>query len=48
LAIHAQSQDQSIDAASLYDKLEQIVLLLFVDNRDDFIDVLRHAIALNG
>jgi len=48
LAIHAQSHDHSIDAALLYDKLEQIVLPLFVDNRDDFIDVMRHAIALNG
>ncbi|MGZ8466694.1 MAG: alpha-glucan family phosphorylase [Candidatus Binatia bacterium] len=44
----AASSDHSKDAASLYDKLEQIVMPLFVDNRDDFIDVMRHAIALNG
>ncbi len=44
----AASADHSKDAASLYDKLEQIVLPLFVDHRDDFIDVMRHAIALNG
>jgi len=36
------------DAASLYDKLEQIVVPLFYQHRDAFIDVMRHAIALNG
>ena len=40
--------EHSRDAASLYDKLEQIILPQFVYNRDDFIDVMRHAIALNG
>lgn len=40
--------DHSRDAASLYDKLEHIVLPLFVYNRDDFVEVMRHAIALNG
>ena len=42
------SADHSNDAASLYDKLEQIVMPLFYDNRDGFLDVMRHAIALNG
>ena len=36
------------DAASLYDKLERIVIPLFYNDRDRFIDVMRHAIALNG
>jgi glycogen phosphorylase len=36
------------DAASLYDKLEQAVLPLFYHDRDRFIDVMRHCIALNG
>ena len=40
--------DHSNDAASLYDKLEQIVMPLFYHNRDDYLDVMRHAIALNG
>jgi starch phosphorylase len=40
--------DHGNDAASLYDKLEQIVMPLFYHNRDDFLDVMRHAIALNG
>jgi len=41
-------EDQSPrDAASLYDKLEQVVVPMFY-RRDPFIDVMRHAIALNG
>jgi starch phosphorylase len=36
------------DAASLYDKLEQVVVPLFYGNRDRFLDIMRHAIALNG
>ncbi len=40
--------DHTQDAASLYDKLEQVVMPLFYHNRDDFLDVMRHAIALNG
>lgn len=40
--------DRSKDADSLYDKLEQIVVPLFYRDRDGFIDIMRHAIALNG
>jgi starch phosphorylase len=36
------------DAASLYDKLERLVIPLFYNDRDRFIEVMRHAIALNG
>jgi starch phosphorylase len=36
------------DAASLYDKLEGHVMPLFQNSRERFIDVMRHAIALNG
>ena len=43
--IHA---DRSRDAAALYDKLESAVILAFYRERDRFIDVMRHAIALNG
>jgi glycogen phosphorylase len=35
-------------AASLYDKLEREIVPLFYTDRDRFIDVMRHAIALNG
>ena len=40
--------DSSAHATALYDTLERTVLPLFYDNRDGFIDVMRHAIALNG
>jgi starch phosphorylase len=35
-------------AAALYDKLERTVAPLYYRNRDRFIDVMRHAIAING
>ena len=42
-------QDQSShDAASLYDKLERVIVPLFLNERERYIDVMRHAIALNG
>ncbi len=40
--------DHSRDAASLYDKLEQTVIPLFYRDQNAFLDVMRHAIALNG
>lgn len=40
--------DRPKDAASLYDKLEQSIIPLFYHDKDSFIDVMRHAIALNG
>ncbi|HEU4340184.1 MAG TPA: glycogen/starch/alpha-glucan phosphorylase [Candidatus Binatia bacterium] len=43
-----QFADRSKDASSLYDKLEQVVAPLFYHDRDGFIDVMRHSIALNG
>ena len=43
-----ESVDRSRDAASLYEKLEKTVLPLFYNNRERFIDVMRHTIALNG
>ena len=36
------------DAASLYEKLEHVVLPLFYEQREGFVDIMRHAIALNG
>jgi starch phosphorylase len=41
-------EDHSKDALSLYDKLEKVVLPLFYCDRNAFIEVMRHAIALNG
>ena len=40
--------DRSRDAASLYDKLERVVVPMFYRERERFIDVMLHAIALNG
>ena len=36
------------DATSLYDKLERVVIPLYYRDRDRFIEIMRHAIALNG
>jgi starch phosphorylase len=40
--------DHRNDAASLYDKLEHVVMPLYAYNRDDVIELMRHAISLNG
>jgi len=46
---HAAANDRMAeDAAALYDKLERVILPLFYRNRNGFIDIMRHAIALNG
>jgi starch phosphorylase len=42
------SQNHSADAASLYDRLEHVVVPLYYRDRSGFLDVMRHAIALNG
>ena len=40
--------DRAQDAAALYDKLDQVIVPLFHDDRQGFISVMRHVIALNG
>ncbi len=40
--------DGSRDAAELYDKLEKTLLPTFNNHRDRFIEITRHAIAING
>jgi starch phosphorylase len=42
------SSDWSKDAASLYSKLEQTIIPMFYHERDRFIDVMLHCIALSG
>jgi len=42
------SENRSKDAASIYEKLENVVLPIFYDDREQFINIMRHAIALNG
>ncbi len=44
----AESGNAKKDASSLYDKLEQVIIPMFCHDRDRFIDVMRHCIALNG
>ena len=43
-----ENRDRFKDALSLCDKLEQVILPLFYHDRDRFIDVMLHSIALNG
>ena len=43
-----EDHDPSKDAISLYSKLEQVIIPLYYNDRDRFIDVMRHSIALNG
>jgi len=40
--------DRERDAASLYDKMEHVILPLFYRRRGEFVDIMRHCIALNG
>ena len=35
-------------AASLYDKLTQVIIPMYYENRGQFVEIMRHAIALNG
>lgn len=46
--LEADGRRDSRDAASFYDKLEHVVAPLYYRERDRFINVMRHAIALNG
>jgi starch phosphorylase len=40
--------DSAADAVSLYDKLENVVMPMFYKDRDRFLNIMVHAIALNG
>ncbi len=40
--------ERALDAQSLYNKLETVILSMFYRDQDRYIDVMRHAIALNG
>jgi glycogen phosphorylase len=43
-----EDQDRPKDAASLYDKLERVIIPLFYRNREHYLDIMRRSIALNG
>jgi len=40
--------DRASDARSLYEKLENTILPMFYSDRDRYVDIMRHAIALNA
>jgi starch phosphorylase len=40
--------DDATDAESLYSKLESVILPLFYEDRNRFLSVMQHAIAING
>jgi starch phosphorylase len=44
----ADAEHDAADAASLYDKLDRVILPLFRDDHDGYVDVMRQAIAING
>jgi starch phosphorylase len=43
-----ETPDSSRDASSLYEKLEKIIIPMYYNDRDRFIGVMLHSIALNG
>jgi starch phosphorylase len=45
---HGRESDDKADAAALYDKLESVILPQFYGRRDNYTQVMRSAIALNG
>ncbi|WP_367343536.1 alpha-glucan family phosphorylase [Methanomethylovorans sp.] len=45
---NGENRDHSLDADSLYDKLEKMIVPLFYNNRDQFISMMAHSIAING
>lgn len=42
------SRDDALEAQALYDKLEHVVVPTFYERREEFIDIMHHAISLNG
>jgi starch phosphorylase len=40
--------DSSGDASSIYQKLEDEIIPIFYEHQDRFVEIMRHAIALNG
>ncbi len=40
--------DNAYDAESLYSKLEGVILPLYYGSTDRYLDIMRHAIAING
>ena len=47
-SIQSQNTDSAQDAYDLYQKLENIIIPMFYKERDKWLEVMRHAIALNA
>lgn len=45
---NGENRNHTLDATSLYDKLEQVIVPLFYNNREQFISTMSHSIAING
>ena len=45
---NGENRNHSLDAASLYEKLENIIIPMFYENREQFISMMTHSIAING
>lgn len=43
-----EERDGSRDAVALYDKLEDVIVPMYYNRRDEYANVMRHAIAVNG
>jgi len=43
-----ENRDHSLDAPSLYDKLEHAIVPLFYHDRERFMDMMAYSIAING
>ncbi len=43
-----ENRDHSLDALSLYDKLEHVIVPLFYHDRSRFMDIMAYCIAING
>ena len=43
-----ENRDHSLDAPSLYDKLEHTIVPLFYHDRRSFMDIMAYSIAING
>lgn len=40
--------DNTVDAESLYSKLESVIIPMFYDDRNRYLSIMQHAIAING
>ncbi len=43
-----ENNEDAVDAASLYEKLERVIVPLYYSNQEGWVDVMRNSIALNG